>query len=117
MAKNRGSKVCKKLACTGAIKDDILDISKLAVYLLEFLKNKYPNSIKERYNFDPADKSGIDILTECGKRRGCLIQGGEIDYQRASSVVLDDYRNGKLGKITLDHEDALIPEETETTNE
>lgn len=106
-----------KLACTGAVKDDILDISKLAVYLLDFLKEKYPASIKERYSFDPADKTGLDILTECGRRRGCLIQGGEIDYQRASTVVLDDFRGGKLGRITLDHEDALIPMETETADD
>ncbi len=98
-----------RLSCTGAIKDDILDISFLSTFLLEFLAQKYPASINERYNFAPADKKGIEILTECGKRRGCLMQGGEIDYQRASAVVLDDFRAGKLGRITLDDEDILIP--------
>ena len=102
----------KKLAITAAIKDDILDTSLLAVYLLELLRDKYPNAIQERYKFDPKDMTGVQMLEECGKRRGCLVHGGEVDYQRASTVVLDDFRNGRLGKITLDHEVEEAGEET-----
>ena len=93
----------KKLAITAAIKDDILDTSLLAVYLLELLRDKYPNAIQERYNFDPKDMTGVQMLEECGKRRGCLVHGGEVDY-KGLPVVLDDFRNGRLGKITLDRE-------------
>jgi ribosome biogenesis GTPase A len=101
-----------KIRITAAIKDDILDTSLLAVYLLELLRDKYPNAIQERYKFDPKDMTGVQMLEECGKRRGCLVHGGEVDYQRASTVVLDDFRNGRLGKITLDHEVEEAGEET-----
>jgi len=97
-----------RLACTGAIKDDILDQSDIAIFLLEFLKKYYRKPLNERYKIEVTDEmTGLEILTACGTRRGCLIKGGEVDYTRASNIILDDYRAGKIGRITLDREDAL----------
>ncbi len=96
------------LAFTGAIKDEILDTTELAAMLLERLAVLYPERIKERYKLEnPEDKKGFDLLTEAGKRRGCLIAGGEIDLNRIAAIVLDEFRGGKIGKITLE----IPPEE------
>jgi len=97
-----------RLACTGAIKDDILDQSDIAIFLLEFLKIYYRKALNERFKIDVTDEmTGLEILTACGAKRGCLVKGGEVDYTRASNIILDDYRAGKMGRITLDREDAL----------
>ena len=91
------------LAFTGAIKDEIMDTTELAARLLEMLAVMYPERIKVRYKLeDLNDKKGFDLLTEAGKRRGCLIAGGEIDLNRIAAIVLDEFRGGKIGKITLE---------------
>ncbi len=96
------------LAFTGAIKDEIMDTTELAARLLEMLAVMYPERIKVRYKLeDLNDKKGFDLLTEAGKRRGCLIAGGEIDLNRIAAIVLDEFRGGKIGKITLE----IPPEE------
>jgi ribosome biogenesis GTPase A len=92
-----------KLAFTGAIKDDIMDTVELASALLERLSKSYPKNISERYKLDLADGStGWELLTKAGKNRGCLISGGEIDINRIAIIVLDEFRGGKLGRITLE---------------
>ncbi len=92
-----------KLAFTGAIKDDIMDTVELASALLERLSKSYPKNISERYKLDLADGStGLELLTKAGKNRGCLISGGEIDINRIAIIVLDEFRGGKLGRITLE---------------
>ncbi len=91
------------LAFTGAIKDEIMDTAELASKLFEKLAVLYPESVKERYKLtDIEGKTGIEILKEAGKKRGCLISGGEVDLYRIASIVLDEFRGGKLGKITLE---------------
>lgn len=92
-----------KLAFTGAVKDEIMDVELLAMKLLEFLKENYPASLTERYkmeNFDDLD--GYEMLTLLGKKRGFVISGGEIDTLRAANILLDEFRGAKLGRITLD---------------
>ncbi|MGI6084801.1 MAG: ribosome biogenesis GTPase YlqF [Acetivibrionales bacterium] len=91
------------LAFTGAIKDEIMDTTELAAKLLERLADIYPEKIKERYKLgDLEGKRGFELLEEAGKRRGCLISGGEVDLNRISVIVLDEFRGGKIGKITLE---------------
>ena len=92
-----------KLAFTGAISDDILDIETLAMKLLSFLAENYPQSLKERYKieYDESD-SGYVLLEKVGKKRGMVISGGEINTERAALTVLDEFRSGKLGRITLE---------------
>lgn len=91
------------LAFTGAIRDEIIDIATLASNLLELLSKLYPEQLKNRYKLDGVkDKPGHVILEEAGRKRGCLVSGGEVDYYRISSIVLDEFRAAKIGRITLE---------------
>jgi len=96
-------KVGMNLAFTGAIKDEIMDTVELADALMEKLVSFYPQNVKDRFKLgDINDKSGLTLLTEAGKNRGCIISGGEIDFERISMIFLDEFRGGKLGRITLE---------------
>lgn len=90
------------LAFTGAIKDEIIDVEELAVKLCLFLQKNYPNALLERYKLTEASDDGYELLQLIGKKRGCVISGGEIDTRKASILLLDEFRSGKLGKITLE---------------
>ncbi len=93
----------KKLAFVGSIKDEILDVESLAFYLLDFLKNNYPENIKSRYNVDfSEDKDTYELMEEIGKKRGFVIKGGEIDLTRCANTILDEFRGLRLGKISLE---------------
>lgn len=92
-----------RLAFTGAISDDILDIETLAMKLLVFLSENYPSSLTERYKIEYSDDdTGLVLLEKVGKKRGMMISGGEINTERAAITVLDEFRSGKLGHITLE---------------
>lgn len=92
-----------KLAFTGGVKDQILDIETLAVRFLQVMKDNYPDRLRERYKIDDFDDlEAWEILELIGKKRGMMIRGGEIDTMRASVAVLDEYRGGKLGRLTLE---------------
>ena len=91
------------LAFTGAVKDEVMDAETLACRLLELLAARYPNALEQRYQI-PADLSGQgwELLEACGRKRGFLISGGEVDTERMAKVLLDEYRSGTLGNITLE---------------
>lgn len=95
-----------KLAFTGAIKDQILDVETLALKLIEILKDITPESLKERYKIADLPEEALDIYKLIGKNRGFLIAGGEIDYSRTANILLDEFRSCKIGHITLE-----IPED------
>jgi len=98
------------LAFTGAIKDDIMDTVEIAAALLEKLSTAYPAKLKERYKLSDLDgKSGFDLLKISGKNRGCIISGGEIDLSRISSIILDEFRGGKIGRISLERPEDRSP--------
>jgi len=90
------------LAFTGAIKDEILDIETLALRLIERLLTLKPDSIKERYNIELEGLSAIEIMDAIGIKRGCLIKRGDIDYEKVSRIILDEFRRGMLGNISLE---------------
>lgn len=95
--------VGERLAFTGAIRDNILDIETLAMRLIETLMPEYSENIKQRYKL--GDLDGLDsygILTEIGRKRGMLMGRGEIDTERAAVMLLDEFRAAKFGKITLE---------------
>ena len=97
--------VGEHLAFTGAVRDEILDAEGLSYRLLELLQTLYPQAVNTRYKteIDPAEGlKGHEILERIGRKRGMLIAGGEIDTERAAVNVLDEYRGGKLGRITLE---------------
>ena len=91
------------LAFTGAIKDDVYDIIEVSCILLERLNKLYPSCIEQRYKVcDIQGKKGYEILEQIARKRGCIISGGEVDYTRISAILLDEFREGKLGKISLE---------------
>ncbi len=97
--------VGEHLAFTGAVKDEVVDVEGLAARLLELLMELYPGAVNMRYKMDidpSANLPGHEILERIGRRRGMLISGGEIDTERAANAVLDEYRGGVLGRITLE---------------
>ncbi len=102
-------KVGLNLAFTGAIKDEIMDRETLALKLIERLKEIYPSSIEERYKISNVkDKKALDIMDEIGKNRGALMRGGYIDYEKVAGIVLDEFRKGILGRITLEEADEFL---------
>ncbi len=90
------------LAFTGAIRDEIIDVEELGVKLCEFLVNNYPKALTERFKLEEIPDDNYELLQLIGKKRGCVVSGGEIDTRKASILLLDDFRGGKLGKITLE---------------
>lgn len=103
--------VGRRLAYTGAVKDDVLDVETLACHLAAMLWARYPEAMRARYKLDPPeDASGYDLLTEAGRRRGFLLARGEIDTERMARVLLEEYRSCKIGRFTLEDP----PERTET---
>lgn len=97
--------VGEKLAFTGAVKDQIVDTEQLASRLLEVLRDEYSAMLAARYKLEKYDLrplQGYELLEIIGRKRGMLASGGEIDTERASIMVLDEFRSAKLGKITLE---------------
>lgn len=96
--------VGERLAFTGAVRDEILDIEGLAARLLEVLAELYPQALVNRYklSFIGEKVPGHELLAQVGRKRGMLISGGEIDTERAAITVLDEFRGGKLGPISLE---------------
>lgn len=97
--------VGERLAFTGAVKDQILDTELLAVRLLDFLRSLKPADFMVRFKLDDVDLDAVDsyeLLNIIGKKRGMLISGGEINTERAAIMLLDEFRSGKLGRITLE---------------
>lgn len=93
--------VGEMLAFTGAVKDTIIDIEHLALRLIETLMPEYTSSICERFKVEP-EEDAVHMLEKIALRRGMLIRGGEPDMERASVTLLDEFRAGKLGRITLE---------------
>ena len=92
-----------KLAFIGSVKDEVTDKETLACRLLESLAATRPQAIEDRYKISGiSGLQGWEILEMIGKKRGFLIKGGEIDYERAAVIVADEFRGGKLGRITLE---------------
>ena len=92
-----------RLAYTGAVKDDIMDLETLSSGLLALLWRQYPEAVASRYKIEAEpDAQGYALLEAVGRKRGFLISGGEVDTERAARMVLEEYRSGKLGRFTLD---------------
>lgn len=94
--------VGERLAFTGAVTDRVVDTEWLAMRLLELLACNYPELLKARFGDIDLDLDSYDLLCAVGKKRGMMIRGGETDTERAANMVLEEFRNGKLGRITLE---------------
>ena len=104
-----------KLAFTGTIKEEVLQRTEIAYYLVKFLLEKYFDLLCERYKLNPADvkielennerpenENIYEIFLMIGRKRGCIISGGNIDEEKTARIILDEFKNGKIGKITLE---------------
>ncbi|SHH27870.1 ribosome biogenesis GTPase A [Caloranaerobacter azorensis DSM 13643] len=91
------------LAFTGAIKDEIMDIETLALKLIERLIDVAPDKLKDRYKVELEDKTPLQVMEEIALKRGCILKGRDIDYSRVAHLILDEFRKGTIGKITLEH--------------
>ena len=95
--------VGRNLAFTGAIRDEVYDIAEVACELCALLANKAPKTLCDKYKLSSVEGlMGHEILFDIGKKRGCLISGGDVDYDRAARILLDEFRACKLGKIVLE---------------
>ncbi|MBU8907032.1 ribosome biogenesis GTPase YlqF [Desertibacillus haloalkaliphilus] len=91
-----------RLAATGAIKDELLDFQEIALFALRYLKVHYPERIKERYKLEEIPEDALQLYDDIGKKRGCLLSGGYIDYDKAAEIILRELRAGKLGRLSLE---------------
>ena len=90
-----------RLALIGSIKDDILNIDELSLELIQILREEYPGVLKERYGMEE-EGTRAEMLEKIALNRGCIKKGNEVDYAKAAALVLDEFRTGKLGKISLE---------------
>lgn len=112
--KFESNEVALNLAFTGTIKENILQITEIAYELTKFLVENYPEKLIERYKLTdewikeqlekdrPENENIYEIMLEIGRKRGCIISGGQIDEEKTSKIILDEFKNGKLGRITLE---------------
>ena len=92
-----------RLACTGAVRDEIVDLEELASRLMAYLGKHYPQALLERYRVEVSEEdSGYDLLVKAGRKRGFVVRGGEVDTERMARILLDEFRGGKLGRFTLE---------------
>ena len=104
--------VGKRLAFIGSIKDEILNLEELSLELLDYIRTNYPGLLNTRYGIEEEGTS-VSLLEAVADKRRCLIRGQEIDYAKAAGIVMEEFRNGKIGRITLE----FPPVEEETAHE
>lgn len=101
--------VGERLAVTGAIRDEIMDRETLAANFILKLCALYPQSIEQRYRFTPRpDATGFELLEAAAKKRGFLISGGEYDLERMAAILLDEFRDGRLGRLSLETPEGVL---------
>lgn len=93
--------VGERLAMIGSMNDEVINIEELSADIIRFLINNYPGAVAERYNV-AEDKEVLEIMADIAGRRGCLKKGAVVDYEKLASVILDDFRSGRTGKVTLE---------------
>lgn len=114
--KFESEEIALHLAFTGTIKEDILQRTEIAYYLVKFLIEKYPKFLCDKYKLTedyikeileneerPENENIYEIFLEIGRKRGCIISGGNIDEEKTARIILDEFKNGKIGKITLEN--------------
>ena len=91
-----------KLALIGSMNDDLLNIDELSLELIAFLTENYPGALEERYQISEEHEKPVEVLEEIARSRNCIRAGGELDYSKAAALVLDEFRSGTIGRITLE---------------
>ncbi len=90
-----------RLAALGSVRDEILQAEELALWVLDYICENYPGLLSVRYSIGETDRT-VDMLAQIARVRGCIQKGGEPDYAKAAAVLLDDFRSGRIGRITLE---------------
>ncbi len=101
-----------RLAASGAIGDKAIDYVDLALFAAEFMLFRYPEQLIRRYRFETMPETDTEIIAEIGRRRGCLISGGEIDIQRTAEIFLRELRTGKLGRVSFERLEDMVQKES-----
>jgi len=102
MPKIENEETAARIAAIGSIKLEVLETQSLVFYLIQILTKYSPNLLKKRYNLDSLDQNAHEVLMEICKKRGFLMKGGEFDTERGAKIVLDEFKNGKIGRISLE---------------
>lgn len=95
-------KVALNLACLSSIKEEILDKSEISIYILKFLEEYYPKLLEEKYKINKIEDDIYITLDIIGRKRGCLMKGNIVDYDKVYTIIINDFKEGKIGKITMD---------------
>ena len=90
------------LACLSSIKEEILDKSEISIYILRFLEEYYPKLLEEKYKIKKIEEDIYITLDIIGRKRGCLMKGNIVDYDKVYTIIINDFKEGKIGKITMD---------------
>lgn len=93
--------VGKKLAMIGSMNDEVLNLDELALDTLKFLLAEYPGSLSARYQIDETQEA-LQVMEHIASKRGCLKHGAQIDYEKAAGIIMDDFRSGRIGRISLE---------------
>jgi ribosome biogenesis GTPase A len=96
-----------RLAATGAIRDTAIDLQEVACFIADFMLAYYPDNIQQRYALEALPGSDIEILDVIAKKRGCIVSGGRVDYEKVSRLLVSELRNGNLGAICLETPEML----------
>lgn len=91
-----------RLAALGTIKDQLLSLQEITVYVITYFQDHYPSLLQERYNISPDIDDMVEIFEAVGRQRGCLESGGTVNFDKVATIILQDLRTGKLGAITLE---------------
>ena len=100
--------VGRRLAYTGAVKDDVIDTETLAANLMQMLRQRYPDALRQRYKLEPTEAaSGAALLEQAAAKRGFLLSGGVLDTERMARILLEEFRSCKIGRFTLEGPDEI----------
>ncbi|SDB27872.1 ribosome biogenesis GTPase YlqF [Eubacterium oxidoreducens] len=102
--------VGERLAMIGSIKDDILNIEELSLVMIDYLREHYAGAIEHRYEVSVEGRH-VEVLERIARKRGCIKQNQEIDYAKAAALVMDEFRSGRLGRVTLEYPDGCGEED------
>ncbi len=99
-----------RLAATGAIRDTALDLQDVACYIAEFFLENHPDLIQQRYSLDRLPTSEVELLDAVARKRGCIVSGGSVDFEKVSRLVIAELRSGEIGKICLETPETMLQE-------
>lgn len=99
-----------RLAASGAIRDTALDLQEVACYIAEFFLSDYPQLIQQRYSLGPLPDSEIELLEAIAHKRGCIVSGGRVDFEKVSRLLIAELRSGEIGRVCMETPETMLQE-------